>query len=532
MNISVKASGPALEAVNETIALLVADKVASRIAAKDFTLWGKEAESESAIRLGWVTSATDSLELVDGILALREEFRAKGITRFVLCGMGGSSLAPEVITNKYKVDLVVLDSTDPDQVREVVGDSIEKTAIIVSSKSGSTVETDSQKRIFEQAFIAAGINKSERIVIVTDPGSPMEDAAKADGYRIFNADSTVGGRYSALTAFGLVPAGLAGADIKGLLLEATEVGAVLASDVESNPGLVLGAAMARTSNGSSYKDKLGLIADSATLPGFGDWAEQLIAESTGKQSKGVLPVVLAETSHETVANLPDVLLAYVFGGTANVNIDGLSVSAPLGAQFLIWEFATVVASRLLGINPFDQPDVESAKIAARGMLEQRAASLPALYVDGSIEVRAEELDLVGVTDIELAIKKLFSELAADGYVAIHSYMNRDAGFDVEKLRESVAKNTNRPTTFGWAPRFLHSTGQYHKGGPRQGVFLQLLAKAQEDLAVPGREFTFGELIASQAAGDAKVLADLGRPVLTLTLNNPAEDFATILRAIG
>ncbi|NCA08337.1 MAG: hypothetical protein EBS85_06405 [Micrococcales bacterium] len=226
------------------------------------------------------------------------------------------------------------------------------------------------------------------------------------------------------------------------------------------------------------------------------------------------------------------LLAYVFGGTANVNIDGLSVSAPLGAQFLIWEFATVVASRLLGINPFDQPDVESAKIAARGMLEQRAASLPALYVDGSIEVRAEELDLVGVTDIELAIKKLFSELAADGYVAIHSYMNRDAGFDVEKLRESVAKNTNRPTTFGWAPRFLHSTGQYHKGGPRQGVFLQLLAKAQEDLAVPGREFTFGELIASQAAGDAKVLADLGRPVLTLTLNNPAEDFATILRAIG
>jgi glucose-6-phosphate isomerase len=160
MAMTVNSSGAASDAIRETIAALVADKVASRIAAKDFTLWGKEAESESAIRLGWVTSATDSLELVDGILALRDEFRSKGITRFVLCGMGGSSLAPEVITNKYNVPLVVLDSTNPDQVREVVADSIETTAIIVSSKSGSTVETDSQKRIFEQAFVAAGIDKT------------------------------------------------------------------------------------------------------------------------------------------------------------------------------------------------------------------------------------------------------------------------------------------------------------------------------------------------------------------------------------
>ncbi|MSY63256.1 MAG: glucose-6-phosphate isomerase, partial [Actinobacteria bacterium] len=296
MAISVKASGAALEAVKENIAALVADKVASRIAAKDFTLWGKEAESESAIRLGWVNSAHDSMALVDSIIALRDEFRAKGVTRFVLCGMGGSSLAPEVITNKYKVSLVVLDSTDPEQVSEVVNDSIESTAIIVSSKSGSTVETDSQKRIFEAAFTAAGIDKTERIVIVTDPGSPMEAAAKADGYRIFNADPTVGGRYSALTAFGLVPSGLAGVDIKGLLEEAIEAAAVLSADEESNPGLILGAAMARTANGSSFKDKIGIIADNSTLPGFGDWAEQLIAESTGKHDKGVLPIVLSETS--------------------------------------------------------------------------------------------------------------------------------------------------------------------------------------------------------------------------------------------
>jgi glucose-6-phosphate isomerase len=532
MAITAKASGSALDAVQESIAVLVADKVASRIAAKDFTLWGKEAESESAIRLGWVTSATDSLELVDGIIALRDEFRSKGITRFVLCGMGGSSLAPEVITNKYNVPLVVLDSTNPDQVREVVAESIQTTAIIVSSKSGSTVETDSQKRIFEQAFTAAGIDKTDRIVIVTDPGSPMEAAAKADGYRIFNADPTVGGRYSALTAFGLVPSGLAGVDIKGLLEEANEAASLLATDIESNPGLVLGAAMARTVNGSSYKDKLGLIADNVSLPGFGDWAEQLIAESTGKHSKGVLPVVLDENSFEASAAQPDVLLVEISATNAKETANGLSVSAPLGAQFMIWEYATVVASRLLGINPFDQPDVESAKIAARGMLEQRAAVVPALYVDNSIEVRAQELDLAGSSDVATAIKKLFAELAPDGYVAIQAYMDRNAGFDVHRLRELAAKSSNRPTTFGWAPRFLHSTGQYHKGGPRQGVFLQLVSKSQEDLAVPGRDFTFGELIASQAAGDAKVLADLGRPVLTLTLNNPQEDFATILKAIG
>jgi glucose-6-phosphate isomerase len=531
MAISVKASGIALAAVEANIASLVSDKVASRIAAKDFTLWGQEAEAESSIRLGWVKSAQDSMALVDSILALRDEFQAKGVTRFVLCGMGGSSLAPEVITNKYKVQLVVLDSTDPEQVKQVVSDSIEKTAIIVSSKSGSTVETDSQKRIFEQAFTSAGIDKTDRIVIVTDPGSPMEAAAKADGYRIFNADPTVGGRYSALTAFGLVPSGLAGVDIKGLLDEAVEAASVLSLDDETNPGLILGAVMARTANGTFFKDKIGIIAD-ASLPGFGDWAEQLIAESTGKQGKGVLPVVLNPNSHETVNDLADVVIANVSATSAIETENGVSVTAPLGAQFLLWEYATVVASRLVGINPFDQPDVESAKIAARGMLEKRAAVIPALFEVGTVEVRAQELDLAGVSDVAAALKKLFAHLAGDGYVAIQAYMNRNSDLDVLSLREQVAALTNRPTTFGWAPRFLHSTGQYHKGGPRQGVFLQLVARSADDLAVPGRDFTFGELIASQAAGDAKVLADLGRPVLTLTLTDPVEDFKTILRAIS
>ena len=532
MTISVRAFGAANLAVQENINQLVSDKVASRIANKDFTLWGKDAEAESSIRLGWVNSAMDSQSLVAEILSLRDQFKAKGVNRFVLCGMGGSSLAPEVITNKYGVELVVLDSTSPDQVRSVVAIDIQRTAIIVSSKSGSTVETDSQKRIFEDAYTKAGIEKTERIVIVTDPGSPMEAAAKADGYKIFNADPTVGGRYSALTAFGLVPSGLAGVDIQELLDQASQAALALAVDSLDNPGLVLGAALARSANGSDYKDKIGLLADQSSLPGFGDWIEQLVAESTGKHSKGVLPVVLQAKSYETFADLNDMLLVDI-SADKNVELaEGVSVSAPLGAQFMLWEYATVVASRLLGINPFDQPDVESAKIAARGMLEKRAEATKSEHTFDSIEVSALGLDLTGVTGVATALVKLLSELASDGYVSVHAYMDRTAPVKAEALRDGLASVSDRPTTFGWAPRFLHSTGQYHKGGPRQGVFLQLVAKSSEDVAVPGRDFTFGELIASQAAGDAKVLADLGRPVLTLTLNNPVEDFNTVLAAIG
>jgi len=532
MTISVRAFGAANLAVQENINQLVSDKVASRIANKDFTLWGKDAEAESSIRLGWVNSAIDSQALVAEILSLRDDFKSKGVNRFVLCGMGGSSLAPEVITNKYGVELVVLDSTSPDQVRSVLAIDIQRTAIIVSSKSGSTVETDSQKRIFEDAFTKAGIEKTERIVIVTDPGSPMEAAAKADGYKIFNADPTVGGRYSALTAFGLVPSGLAGVEIQELLDQASQAAFALAEDSLDNPGLVLGAALARSANGSGYKDKIGLLADKSSLPGFGDWIEQLVAESTGKHSKGVLPVVLQAKSYESFADLNDMLLVDI-SADKNVQLaEGVSVSAPLGAHFMLWEYATVVASRLLGINPFDQPDVESAKIAARGMLEKRAEATKSEHTFDSIEVSALGLDLTGVTGVATALVKLLSELASDGYVSVHAYMDRTAPVNSEALRDGLASVSDRPTTFGWAPRFLHSTGQYHKGGPRQGVFLQLVAKSSEDVAVPGRDFTFGELIASQAAGDAKVLADLGRPVLTLTLNNPVEDFNTVLAAIG
>ncbi|MBP6042886.1 MAG: glucose-6-phosphate isomerase [Rhodoluna sp.] len=531
--LKVVAGGSAAAAVAENIGSLVADKVASRIAAKDFTLWGKDAEAESSIRLGWVTSAVDSQPLVDSILALRDEFRAKGVNRFVLCGMGGSSLAPEVITRTAGVELVVLDSTNADQVGAALAGDLNKTAVVVSSKSGSTVETDSQKRIFEKAFTEAGIDKTERIVIVTDPGSPMEKAAQADGYRIFNADATVGGRYSALTAFGLVPSGLAGVDIQALLNSANSVSELLSSDSAENPALILGAALGATPGEYGMRDKIGIVNDGTSIVGFGDWAEQLIAESTGKLGKGILPVVLEPNSAELHSGLADLVAVRVVADATTTRGDEVAVSGDLGAQFMLWEYATVIASRLIGINPFDQPDVESAKIAARAMLEQRDAIVAPLFVDNSIEVRADALNLDGVSSTEAAVAKLLKQLDTDsGYLSIHAYLDRTSVAEAADLRELFATKTRRPVTFGWAPRFLHSTGQYHKGGPAQGVYLQIVSEAKSDIAVPGRDFTFGELIASQAAGDAKVLADHSRAVLTLTLQDAKAGIEAIKRILA
>jgi glucose-6-phosphate isomerase len=532
MTLKIATSGLASEAVSSAIGELVADRVASRIAAKDFTLWGKDAEDESSKRLGWVTSATDSQHLVEGILALREKFAAAGVDRFVLCGMGGSSLAPEVITRSAGVELVVLDSTDADQIGSALAGDIHRTAIVVSSKSGSTVETDSQKRIFEKAFTEAGIDKTERVVVVTDPGSPMEAAAKADGYQVFNADPTVGGRYSALTAFGLVPSGLAGVDIQKLLSEAVATSDLLASDAADNPALILGAVLARTKSLSGFRDKVGVVTDGSPIVGFGDWAEQLIAESTGKLGKGVLPVVLQPSSPEVLDQPNDLVLVRLVADAMAASGDDATVSGSLGAQFLLWETATVVASRLIGINPFDQPDVESAKIAARGMLEQRAEIEAPSFVSENVEVRSTELNLGQSDSLGEAIRALFASLDSDSYVSIHAYLDRTSVPQASELRDQIARATGRPTTFGWAPRFLHSTGQYHKGGPRQGVYLQITAEASHDIAVPGRDFTFGELIASQAAGDASVLGQLGRPVLTLTLKDAAAGLAAIKNAIG
>ena len=528
-DLQVTAGGAAAQAVEQHVGDLVAEKFASRLFAQDATLWGPDAESEAAKRLSWVGLGESSRPLVEQIENLRKLLNDKGVDHVVLCGMGGSSLAPEVICATAGVPITVLDSSQPDMVRASLEDRLEQTVVVVSSKSGSTVETDSQRRAYIDAFTKAGIDPTERIVVVTDPGSPLDEQSRKDGFTVINADPNVGGRYSALTAFGLVPSGLAGADVAALLDEASAAAQVLAADDASNPGLQLGAALGGT---SPLRDKIVLIDAGTSAVGFGDWAEQLIAESTGKLGKGLLPVVVGATppSPQTADELYVNLVAD--SGSAAAEGDSVSVAGSLGGSFLLWEVAVAAAGRLIGINPFDQPDVESAKQAARDLLDAGTGSDDApAFVDGPIEVRAAGDFLGSAGTVGEALAALFAQVPQDGYLAVMAYLDRIAERSLADLRVPIARSLGRPVTFGWGPRFLHSTGQYHKGGPANGVYLQITTAPREDLAVPGRDFTFGDFVAAQAAGDAKVLADKGRPVLRLHLADTEEALSALTQAL-
>lgn len=534
MTFDIHLSGEVKAATEAALPQLIKDMVPSRITNGDATLWGPDAESEAAIRLGWVDAVNVSRPLVPQILSARDELRADGVEHVVLAGMGGSSLAPEVIAATSGVELTILDSTAPGQVLDALNNDLHKTVLVVSSKSGSTVETDSAKRTFEAAYRDLGIDPATRIVVVTDPGSPLDESARADGYRVFNADSHVGGRYSALTAFGLVPAGLAGVDISALLDEAEASLLQLAIDSPENPGLVLGAAIATSVNGTRA-DKLGLITDGTHIVGLPDWIEQLIAESTGKLKTGILPVVLLPVSPELEARPEDLRIVRIVDDANEFHLrerhEGeILVSGTLGAQFVVWEYATAIAGHLLGINPFDQPDVESAKVAARGLLDARPEPTEPAFVESGVEVRVSDPELAASGTLAGTLDALWTRLAADGYVAVQAYVDRLRLPQLQGLREMFAADSGRPTTFGWGPRFLHSTGQYHKGGPAQGVFVQILERSESDLEIPGRPFTFAQLIEAQAAGDARVLADLGRPVVSFTLTEPQDEVLTLFEA--
>jgi glucose-6-phosphate isomerase len=518
-------------AYDDAVAQLVSDQVASRIAAQDPTLWGPDAESEAAIRLSWVALPIGSRPLLAEIDALRADLWAEGLDRVVLCGMGGSSLAPEVIARTFDIPLTILDSTNPTVIHRVVSGDLSRSVVVVSSKSGGTLETDSQRRTLAAAFGAAGIDAASRMVVVTDPGSDLEKLARDEGYRkVFLADPHVGGRYSALTAFGLVPTGLAGIDISDLLDEAEAVMATLATDSPDNPALVLGAALAANEG----RDKVAIADLGSGIQGFADWAEQLIAESTGKRGSGVLPIAV-EGASAPEARWPahDVVVAGLAapdesGADEQIGEPWVTVSGPLGAQLLLWETATAVAGRILGINPFDQPDVESAKKAARGLLDEQPEQQPAEITEDGIEARGSDGLLDGVDSIAGAVEALLSRLADDGYLAVMAYLDPERDAALHETRSALARRTERPTTFGWGPRFLHSTGQYHKGGPPQGVFLQITSDEPRDVKIPDRPFSFGTLIAAQAAGDAAVLADHDRPVLRLHLTDPTTGVARLL----
>jgi glucose-6-phosphate isomerase len=503
---------------------LVAENVASKLAAGDPTLWGPEAESEASIRLAWTKLHETSRPLRGEIEALRAELHADGVDRVVLAGMGGSSLAPEVITNTAAVPLVVLDTTDAGQVADALEGDLSRTVIVVSSKSGSTVETDSHRRIFEKAFAAEGIDAASRIVVVTDPGSPLEATAKEAGYRrVFSADPHVGGRYSALTAFGLVPAGLAGADIGALLDEAAAIAPKLAEDSPENPAIRLAAALgAAVSQGA---EKVVFADTGSGIKGFGDWVEQLIAESTGKNGTGLLPVVVEGPDAPGFADA-GVDATPVAVGPAVGN--GLSTSGALGELFLLWEFATALVGRILGIDPFDQPDVEAAKKAARSLLDAPKSEPDApAFVDGPVEVHGQ----VAADTLAGALLAFFESVPDLGYIAVQAYLDRLADASAAVLRPEIARITGKQTTFGWGPRFLHSTGQYHKGGHQNGAFLQLTGVVEDDLAVPDRPYTLGTLQLAQALGDGQVLAGHERPVLRLHFTDRAAGLAHLVKAL-
>jgi glucose-6-phosphate isomerase len=524
---------PDQSAYDAALRQLVDDKVASRLTAQDHTLWGPDAESEAAKRLSWVHLAQSSRPLVDEVAALRDKLVSAGIDHVVLCGMGGSSLAPEVICASAGVGLTVLDSSDPDYVRAALADRHDRSVVVVSSKSGSTVETDSQRRAYEAAFTAAGIDPAARIVVVTDPGSPLDGQARAAGYTVINADPDVGGRYSALTAFGLVPSGLAGVDLAGLLDEAASVEGALQTDDADNPGLRLGALIGQAAVAGA--DKLVLADAGSGIPGFGDWAEQLIAESTGKLGKGVLPVAVEGLDAPNFSpSTADSVLVALGGHEIPSATSGFaaSVTGTVGAQMLLWEYAVAIAGRVIGINPFDQPDVESAKSAARALLDGSPEPEPADFVDGAVEVRATPGLLAGADTLDGAVAALLSSIDLErGYLAVMAYLDRLTEASLAGVRALLARRTGRPVTFGWGPRFLHSTGQYHKGGPAIGAYLQITGTPHEDLEIPGRPFTFGGFIAAQAAGDATVLADHGRPVLRLHLTDRAAGLAQVTAAL-
>ena len=313
-------------------------------------------------------------------------------------------------------------------------------------------------------------------------------------------------------------------DVAELLAEAAAVAPSFAEDDASNPALVLGAAMV-----AEGRDKLVLRDDASGLVGLPDWAEQLIAESTGKGGVGLLPVVVEGDAPEV--GQPDVSDVRIAALDATPEGD-LGVAGTLGAQFLLWEYATAIAGRILGINPFDQPNVESAKVAARGLLDATPEPEPAAFVDGGIEVRATPASLLnGVTTAKAALEALEATLGKRGYVAVMAYLDREAFPSLAAVRDAIAARTERPVTFGWGPRFLHSTGQLHKGGAPDGVFLQITGTFAEDLAIPDRPFTFGTLISAQAAGDAGVLAEHDRPVLRFTLTG-AEEVTRLREILG
>jgi transaldolase / glucose-6-phosphate isomerase len=483
--------------VAERLQAAASEHVARRIWDRDGTLWAPEGTAELTDRLGWLDIAERLAPELDDLKAFGAEVRDAGITDAVLLGMGGSSLGPEVLRRSFgegRIALHVLDSTHPDQIR-ATRDSLDlsTTLFIVSSKSGGTIETMSQFKYFHSLQ-----SDGAHYVAVTDPGTSLAKLGAEHGFRrVFENDPEIGGRYSVLSYFGLVPAAIAGYDVRAVVATALEAMEACKGE-QDNPGLELGAALGELALGG--RDKLTFIVDEP-LSSFGLWAEQLVAESTGKETRGILPIAdeplvpAAEYGDDRVflhVSTGDVEVTGKIGELVAAGHPVFTVDAggpaDLGRIFFLSEFATAVAGWALGINPFDQPNVQEAKDNTKRVLDEGSPELE----DGDVDA-------------------LLSALAPPRYLAIMAYVPYSSTVEAAaaRRRERVVREHHVATTFGYGPRFLHSTGQFHKGGPAVGAFLQIVDEPQEDLEVPGEPYTFGTLIRAQADGDLQTLRSHG-----------------------
>ena len=480
-----------------------------RLKLKDSSIWGPEAQAEAAIRMNWIDLPESSRELLPQFDALAAKHRDK--SSVILCGMGGSSLGPEVIAQTFSKKLFVLDSTDPNYVAHALNTDLSKTVVVVSSKSGSTIETASQRALFEGAFKDADLNPIDHMVFVTDPGSPLDKQVREGGYSVVNADPHVGGRFSVLSPFGLLPAALIGVDVSVLLDNASDTKAAffavsqIMCDIAYLLTYVADQYVSYTDQGSG-------------MPGLSDWIEQLVAESTGKNQVGRLPVVADSSQHGLEGNA----FTIAFSGAADLLVEG-----DLASQFIVWEWVTALVGAALAIDPFNQPNVTEAKEQTSALLNEWKGLLPTF--SGDATEGALEIFGAGSNATE-SLSQLISNIPADGYIAIMAYLDRKDDAAITELRNILASKSGRPVTFGWGPRFLHSTGQFHKGGQQNGVFLQITGDVKKDIAIPGQIYGFKTLVAAQALGDGKALASRKYPLLRFNLTNRAMGISELLEA--
>ena len=529
-------------AVKDRLQQLEQTAVVRRIAEKDAGLWKSNGTVEKEIRerLGWLQVADRMEERVPELEALRKELVGEGFTDAVLMGMGGSSLAPEVFRQTFgapkgALDVHVLDTTDPAAIIALEqAIDVGKTVFIVASKSGTTLETLSHYRHFWQQ---TG-QKGKQFIAITDPGTSLAEEASRRGFRrSFLNPPDIGGRYSALSYFGLVPAALGGVDLSGLLDRAATMTQACSPSVPvgENPGAWLGAVFAEAAKVG--RDKITIIAPTA-VQSFGVWAEQLIAESTGKEGKGLVPVADEALGPPEVYGSDRLFVRLALPGDdepvalaalskAGHPVVTLKLSDPLaiGAEFFRWEYAIAVAGAILSINVFDQPNVQEAKDLTKKVLSE-----------GNPPTVGEGIRWAGQAGatLEAAIQALLGQVRAGDYVALLAFIAPNAEHDraLNAIRLAIRDRSKVATTVGNGPRYLHSTGQLHKGGPNTGVFLQLVGDDPDDLPIPGETFTFGVLKQAQALGDFQALRNHGRRVLRIQVRDVAQGLVKIGQSVG